>query len=559
VPKAKKDPNADPPIPKDVHKWAEDDLFTFNDYIVLLTAINDLCENPIGNCSDVEKLELPTKPHIYSQKDIEKIREKLEELCFYPPERGTEWEDFWTELEDIKDPGQLWTAGILNEIEDAIDEGWCDCCITCANAHECPEPPAQYDWNQVPFVDSGIEYTPEQLCGYTYTEFWADHVEESANYGTSDHGLFGQWQRHWVNEFIDEGQEFQEAAIEHGQKMYQAYTRAWAADGKYNKWRTLQAGFQVGIDWFEEQKERAQERLEELNKLKDYICNKASDDKSLEGACEKAQEHIEDQEDYIEELDEGADDISAEHDRLEALADEQLGEMESAATEHQALQGSIPLRKGQISTVSMMSNTESLITAWLALEPAPVRWDYPWWKSNPGDCRKRKPRDIKTWVNLIDQDYACWINQPNHCTVSWNHGYQKTGGDGDWEPREDRDVGGWEWTGGEAYLTNGMWVKRSGLVTGHNDYLRRYLWNTTYGWWDFLSSLGEYPYGGVEHANEEVCPGYDEEYNPYTTKYASRLLYSGCECGDREAEPTDPDDKPWDAPPWWETYTGDEE
>lgn len=559
MPKAKKDLEASPPIPEDVHKWAEDDLFTFNDYIVLLTAINDLAENPVGNCSDVEIIELPTKPHIYTKSDIEDIREKLEEFCFYPPERGTEWEDFWTELKDIKDPGQLWTADVLNEIEDAIDEGWCDCCVECANARDCSE-----RWTDIPFVDSGMEQTPESLCGYTFIERWADKIEESEGY-PNDHGLFGAWQRHWLNEYIDVDAN-REEAVEHALRMNEAGADARKADTKWNKWRTLQAGFQVGIDWFEEQLERAQERLEELQEIHKAVCKLSTKDKSHEGACEKAQEHIDDQMEHIEDLEDGADEIEGEHDRLEGLADEQMDEMESAAGEHQSLQESFPVSEGRIRLFGLIPNVDSIEEIWLGIEPPPVIWDYPWWTESVEPCRVKKPRDLKTWLNLIaegeDDDILCWAFAPNWCSVNWSLGVKFTGGYTEWVPPLNH-VGGWEALDlhdGGTYLSNGMWVRSGPLIGGHaNDYHRSYIYNSTYGWWDTLSSGGDLPYGGADAVDELVCPNEDDAFNPRTQMWAYRIIYNNCICPPREAEPTEPSDKDYDAPPWWETYTGDDD
>lgn len=87
--------------------WRRED---WND---IIQRINDLIANPDPGCEDIESLEEVAGRHIWTPDDIAAVRDKLVEIC---PENIFE-------AETVK-----WKQQIIDEIEAAIENGWCDCC-----------------------------------------------------------------------------------------------------------------------------------------------------------------------------------------------------------------------------------------------------------------------------------------------------------------------------------------------------------------------------------------------------------------------------------------------
>jgi len=79
----------------------------------LLERINALATNPPEGCDPVEELPLVTAPHKWSEADITAARDKLVEICsnntFSSPSTGK------------------WLKAIIDELDAAIDNGWCGC------------------------------------------------------------------------------------------------------------------------------------------------------------------------------------------------------------------------------------------------------------------------------------------------------------------------------------------------------------------------------------------------------------------------------------------------
>lgn len=79
----------------------------------LLGRINALATNPPEGCDAVEALPLVESPHKWSETDIAAARAKLNEICsnnvFSAPSAGR------------------WLKAIIDELDAAIDNGWCNC------------------------------------------------------------------------------------------------------------------------------------------------------------------------------------------------------------------------------------------------------------------------------------------------------------------------------------------------------------------------------------------------------------------------------------------------
>jgi hypothetical protein len=79
----------------------------------LIERINVLAANPPEGCDALDGLPLVTAPHRWSAADIAAARGKLVEICsnnvFNVPSTGK------------------WLKAIIDELDAAIDDGWCDC------------------------------------------------------------------------------------------------------------------------------------------------------------------------------------------------------------------------------------------------------------------------------------------------------------------------------------------------------------------------------------------------------------------------------------------------
>jgi len=80
----------------------------------IIQPINELCENPPGNCDPIDTLEEAEENHLWMKQDIIDVQNKLKELCDN------------NSFTDPESP-QLATVVYIQEIEDAINVGWCEC------------------------------------------------------------------------------------------------------------------------------------------------------------------------------------------------------------------------------------------------------------------------------------------------------------------------------------------------------------------------------------------------------------------------------------------------
>jgi hypothetical protein len=87
-------------------------VWTLDDWNDIIQRVNDLAQNPDPGCDPVDPLEEVEAPHIWKVQDVEDVRDKLMEIC--------DENEFEAELE-------YWKQDIIDEIEEAIDNGWCNC------------------------------------------------------------------------------------------------------------------------------------------------------------------------------------------------------------------------------------------------------------------------------------------------------------------------------------------------------------------------------------------------------------------------------------------------
>jgi len=79
----------------------------------IIKKVNDLCENPDSGCEALTPLEEVSEDHKWSVSDVEAVRDKLTEIC---------------DENSFSAPLNKWKQDIIDELEAAIEEGWCNCC-----------------------------------------------------------------------------------------------------------------------------------------------------------------------------------------------------------------------------------------------------------------------------------------------------------------------------------------------------------------------------------------------------------------------------------------------
>jgi len=90
-------------------------LTAWND---LLGRINYLAAHPPTGCNPVVPLSMVSTPHKWSDQDIAAAQDKLKEIC--PDNNFT-----------VAFPGGKWRERYIDELNAAIDRGWCNCLPCC--------------------------------------------------------------------------------------------------------------------------------------------------------------------------------------------------------------------------------------------------------------------------------------------------------------------------------------------------------------------------------------------------------------------------------------------
>ena len=90
--------------------------FTLDDWNRHYPAGQRPAQNPPDGCDPVDTLEEAEAPHKWSKDDIQQVQDKLTEIC----------KD--NSFSDIPD---LWKQDTIDEINDAIANGWCECNEDC--------------------------------------------------------------------------------------------------------------------------------------------------------------------------------------------------------------------------------------------------------------------------------------------------------------------------------------------------------------------------------------------------------------------------------------------
>ncbi len=117
--------------------------FRLDQWNSLIRDVNAILANPPGDCEAIAPLPEVTAPHIWVKADVEAVRDKLSATC---PDIT-----FSAEL-------KLWRAEILDEIEAAMAQAWCNCGD---EDTEATFGPVRFTWTEIEAA-----YDPVKCCGY---------------------------------------------------------------------------------------------------------------------------------------------------------------------------------------------------------------------------------------------------------------------------------------------------------------------------------------------------------------------------------------------------------
>ena len=89
--------------------------YSIDDWNNLVNAVNEkLQDSPEpSKCEPIDPIDEVSDPHIWSAEDVQIMRNKLIETC---PDIS------------FSEPLEIWKPAIIDEIENALEEVWCDCC-----------------------------------------------------------------------------------------------------------------------------------------------------------------------------------------------------------------------------------------------------------------------------------------------------------------------------------------------------------------------------------------------------------------------------------------------
>lgn len=92
--------------------------FKRSDWNAIIQQVNDILQNPPDGCDPLPPIDEVGPNHIWTFGDIEEVQEALIATCA---------------TIEFEETPELWKQSIIDEINDAIGEAWCDCV--------CDEPP----------------------------------------------------------------------------------------------------------------------------------------------------------------------------------------------------------------------------------------------------------------------------------------------------------------------------------------------------------------------------------------------------------------------------------
>jgi len=90
--------------------------YSIDDWNKLVDAVNEILDDPPegdSECEPIDPLDTVSDPHIWEVSDVEEMQDKLIETC--------------DEI-SFSEPLEIWKPGIIDEIESAMEQAWCDCC-----------------------------------------------------------------------------------------------------------------------------------------------------------------------------------------------------------------------------------------------------------------------------------------------------------------------------------------------------------------------------------------------------------------------------------------------
>lgn len=207
----------------------------------IIQPINELVINPPEGCGALTELPEAEENHLWMKQDIIDVQNKLKEICH---------DTIFTDLETP----QLITVILIEEIEDAIERGWCDC-----------GPLASYTNNWIngwPFYE-GMSNPIKVTYFPTNRDTLNDCIETTWRTSTAD-----GWKRFdsLPYEMIDDSENYQNAVeIKRTYNEIEGLIPIWEENRSLAKYWDYQAGI-VETD---EEREIAEEKRDEYQKKAD--------------------------------------------------------------------------------------------------------------------------------------------------------------------------------------------------------------------------------------------------------------------------------------------------
>lgn len=87
-------------------------VYKRSDWNNLLDAVNNVLQNPPDGCDPLDPIPHVESPHRWSKADIQEVHDKLMATC---------------SAISFSDIPELWEQSVIDEINEALGEAWCDC------------------------------------------------------------------------------------------------------------------------------------------------------------------------------------------------------------------------------------------------------------------------------------------------------------------------------------------------------------------------------------------------------------------------------------------------
>lgn len=277
--------------------------YTREEWNDIIRRVNNKAENPEPEdsshedgtpCDPLDPIEEVGPNHIWAVSDVEEVQDKLKEMC---PEV------------QFTDPLILWTQNLIDEIEEAIDQAWCDCENNCADlcsnaVEEGSEPTIVYGGSH---SGSGCgTQCGDWLCGnYRFDASGNDRSGEPA---------FIAYQ-----EWIDANVEYSQASSDY----IQGFRKACSLEDE--------------IEQLEEEIEQLEEDIESVEEVISEVCGREGYESRCEQARAQKEELETEKQEKEDEKEEKEEELAEEEEKRDEGKSKMEGMVETLAEKNRAI------------------------------------------------------------------------------------------------------------------------------------------------------------------------------------------------------------------------------